>query len=296
MTAPTRRGLTHVAVGVLLRTDGCVLLADRPRGKPYAGYWEFPGGKIEEGEPVCRALERELHEELGIEIAGSAPWVTFEYDYPHAQVRLQFRIVRRWRGEPHPREGQRLCFVDPAGPSPQPLLPAAVPALRWLLLPRSIQVGAKQETSTGAASNARGTATPESMPSLVVEAGCDRLGDGSSRESDSAEIRARAGRVETESAAGDIAGAIYLAASGHEGTHWKGAWVDSKHDLQRAAREGCDFALVRSTRLAERLKVSPGPLPAYVPVNRLPTCDAPDAVGASSHWIELHRTDCDFAD
>jgi len=131
-----RRKVTRVAVGVLIRADGGVLLADRPVGKPYAGYWEFPGGKIEPGEDAAAALARELHEELGIDIGPSVPWVTFEFDYPHAYVELQFRRVHQWRGEPHSREGQRLRFVDPAGELPRPLLPAAVPALRWLLLPQ----------------------------------------------------------------------------------------------------------------------------------------------------------------
>jgi 8-oxo-dGTP diphosphatase len=119
-----------------------VLLADRPEGKPYAGYWEFPGGKIEADEAVEQALERELQEELDIAIGPSRPWVTFEFDYPHAYVELQFRLVCRWRGEPRPSEGQRLRFVDPRRELPQPLLPAAVPALRWLLLPSTIIIAA----------------------------------------------------------------------------------------------------------------------------------------------------------
>jgi 8-oxo-dGTP diphosphatase len=92
------RKVTEVAVGVLLRADDAVLLADRPAGKPYAGYWEFPGGKIEPGESIEHALQRELHEELGIDIASSTPWVTFEFDYPHAYVRLHFRRIYDWRG------------------------------------------------------------------------------------------------------------------------------------------------------------------------------------------------------
>jgi 8-oxo-dGTP diphosphatase len=128
------RKITHVAVGVLVRNDGAVLLADRPHGKPYAGYWEFPGGKIEAGETVTQALARELHEELGIDIAAALPWVTFEHDYPHAYVRLHFCRVFEWRGTPHAREGQRIEFVAPDGELPAPLLPAAVPALRWLKL------------------------------------------------------------------------------------------------------------------------------------------------------------------
>jgi len=137
---PPARKVTRVAVGVLLREDGSVLLADRPDGKPYAGHWEFPGGKIEAGEAVEQALQRELHEELGIAIGVSRPWVTFEFDYPHAYVELQFRLVCGWQGEPRPREGQQLRFVDPRRELPRPLLPAAVPALRWLLLPSTIIV------------------------------------------------------------------------------------------------------------------------------------------------------------
>lgn len=132
---PATRPVTEVAVGVLLRADGAALMADRPAGKPYAGYWEFPGGKIEPGESVAHALARELHEELGIEIGDVAPWVSFEFDYPHAYVRLHFCRIWQWRGEPHAREGQQLRFVRLDQRLPQPLLPAAGPALRWLALP-----------------------------------------------------------------------------------------------------------------------------------------------------------------
>ncbi|HEU0201189.1 MAG TPA: NUDIX domain-containing protein [Burkholderiaceae bacterium] len=130
------RPVTEVAVGVLIRADGAVLLADRPAGKPYAGYWEFPGGKIEPGETVAVALARELHEELGLDIGPALPWVTFEFDYPHAYVRLHFCRVFEWRGTPHPHEGQRLGFFAPGDGWPEPLLPAAIPTLRWLQLPR----------------------------------------------------------------------------------------------------------------------------------------------------------------
>lgn len=134
MNAPLRK-TTEVAVGVLIRPDGRVLLADRPEGKPYAGYWEFPGGKIESGESVAAALTRELREEIGIEIASATPWVTLEYDYPHAYVRLHFCRVYAWQGEAQGREGQRLDFFHPAEKLPKPLLPAAVAPLKWLNLP-----------------------------------------------------------------------------------------------------------------------------------------------------------------
>jgi len=131
------RKTTEVAVGVLLRTDGCVLLASRPEGKPYAGYWEFPGGKIEPGESVTDALARELHEELGVDISAPEPWITREHNYPHAHVRLHFYRIRAWHGQLRARERQVFEFFDPAGTLPQPLLPAAYPALKWLLLPEA---------------------------------------------------------------------------------------------------------------------------------------------------------------
>jgi 8-oxo-dGTP diphosphatase len=124
-----------VAVGVLVRSDGSFLLASRPEGKPYAGYWEFPGGKIERGESVAAALARELHEELGIEVGAVHPWVTRLFDYPHARVRLHFCRVFHWRGAVHGREGQRFGFFSTGRLPNGPLLPATVPVLRWLNLP-----------------------------------------------------------------------------------------------------------------------------------------------------------------
>jgi 8-oxo-dGTP diphosphatase len=129
------RQVSRVAVGVLLRADGAVLLADRPGGRHYAGHWEFPGGKIEDGESVPHALARELAEELGITVTESVPWVVFEFDYPHAYVRLYFRRVFGWDGVPAAVEGQRLVFHLPGAPPPAPLLPAARPVMRWLQLP-----------------------------------------------------------------------------------------------------------------------------------------------------------------
>jgi 8-oxo-dGTP diphosphatase len=129
------RPVVPVAVGVVVRADGAVLLADRPAGKPYAGYWEFPGGKIEAGESAEHALARELAEELGLTGVESIPWLGFDFDYPHAYVRLSFRRVLRWSGTPRPAEGQRLLFHRPGAAAPAPLLPAARPVMRWLELP-----------------------------------------------------------------------------------------------------------------------------------------------------------------
>ena len=125
------RSVVEVAVGVLLRPDGDFLLTSRPPGKVYAGYWEFPGGKLEAGESVVDALRRELHEELGITIASAQPWRTELVDYPHALVRLNFCKVMAWQGGLQMREGQQ-CAWQRLPVDRVPVLPGTVPVLRWL--------------------------------------------------------------------------------------------------------------------------------------------------------------------
>lgn len=120
-----------VAVGVLIDPDGRFLLTSRPEGKVYAGYWEFPGGKLEAGETVDAALRRELHEELGITIGAARPWKVELVDYPHARVRLHFCKVFVWRGEFQMREAQQMAWQQlPVAVAP--VLPGTVPVLRWL--------------------------------------------------------------------------------------------------------------------------------------------------------------------
>lgn len=119
-----------VAVGVLVRADGSFLLTSRPSGKVYAGYWEFPGGKLEAGESVEQALRRELQEEIGITIGAAHPWKVERVDYPHALVRLNFCKVHEWSGELHMREGQEFAWQQlPVNVTP--VLPGTVPVLKW---------------------------------------------------------------------------------------------------------------------------------------------------------------------
>jgi mutator protein MutT len=124
-----------VAVGVLLDRAGRFLLTSRPEGKVYAGYWEFPGGKLEAGETVHDALARELHEELGITIGDSHAWQELVMDYPHARVRLHFRKVFDWRGEFEMREGQTMAWESLPVAS-QPVLPGTIPVLQWFAAER----------------------------------------------------------------------------------------------------------------------------------------------------------------
>ena len=129
------RQVLDVAVAVLQREDGCVLLAQRPAGKPWEGYWEFPGGKIESGEAAEQALARELHEELGVDPDQVYPWVTQEYAYPEKRVRLHFYRVLAWHGQLHGREGQSMSWENPSAVNIGPLLPANDKVLRALSLP-----------------------------------------------------------------------------------------------------------------------------------------------------------------
>ena len=102
----------HVAVGVLIDTKDCVLLTRRLKGTHLAGYWEFPGGKVEAGESVQTALARELQEELGTKIGKTVPLMTVSHDYGKKQVLLDVHQIKDWDGEPHGAEGQPLAWVD----------------------------------------------------------------------------------------------------------------------------------------------------------------------------------------
>lgn len=147
MSEVTRKH-TEVAVGVLIRlADDALLLTTRPEGKAYAGYWEFPGGKIEAGETVEEALRRELQEELGITIGGAEVWKVTEHDYPHALVRLHWCKVTDWTGEFEMRESQAMAWqqlpLDVA-----PVLPGALPVLAWLVEERGLPASAAEAVST----------------------------------------------------------------------------------------------------------------------------------------------------
>jgi len=125
----TERQLVQVAVGVLIRSDDFFLLTSRPVGKAYAG-WEFPGGKLEAGETVAKALARELQEEIGITIEDCDAWKTEQIDYPHALVQLNFCKVRHWSGELQMREAQLYAWQQ-LPVTVKPVLPGTLPVLKW---------------------------------------------------------------------------------------------------------------------------------------------------------------------
>lgn len=306
------RPITDVAVGVLVRADGAALLADRPAGKPYAGFWEFPGGKIEPGESVTAALARELHEELGIDVDRALPWVVFEFEYPHAHVRLHFRRVDRWRGEPHPKEGQRIGFFPPREPLPTPLLPAAVPALRWLTLPTVYAIsdagaqGRAQFLVRLDRALARGLRLVQLREPTLSEAEVNGLFDEVL-----ARVRDHGGRLLVSSrhpprlwerADGvHLTAAALRASAQRPAVPWVGASVHSRDELEQAAGLQCDFAVLGPVLQTAthpdarplgwdgfaRIAADP-PLPVYA-LGGLTPGDLETALSAGAHGVALLR-------
>ncbi len=134
--------IVDVAVGILVKPDGQFLLGSRPAGKPFAGFWEFPGGKLEAGETALEALARELFEEMGITITAAHSWLTQTFTYPHATVRLHFFCVTAWQGEIQSREGQQFAWQANRALTVSPILPANGPIMRGLQLPATLALSA----------------------------------------------------------------------------------------------------------------------------------------------------------
>ena len=258
--------IVEVAAAVLQRPDGSFLLAQRPPDKIWAGYWEFPGGKIEAGETPYHALVRELREELGIEVETAYPWITRVFTYPHATVRLNFFRVTAWRGELHPHEGQQFAWQSPAAlrylranrggsATVSPMLPANAPILRALELPDLYAI-----------SNAAELGVEKFLQRLerALDNGL-RLVQLREKDLPREELRELARRVMALAHAhgakvllnGDVALAQEVGADGVQltatqlaGLHerpevdWCAASCHNIEELRRAEALGCDFALL----------------------------------------------------
>ena len=144
------QSITDVAVAVFVNPDGSFLLSSRPEGKPYPGYWEFPGGKIEPGESVFQALQRELMEELNVAVSAATPWFTFTMVYTHATVRLHCWRVSAWHGELRGMEGQQFRWQRLAALTLAPVLPGCVPIFNALALPPLYAITNAGETGVAA--------------------------------------------------------------------------------------------------------------------------------------------------
>lgn len=247
-----------VAVGILIRPDGQLLLASRPEGKPYAGYWEFPGGKLEPGESVAHALARELHEELGLDIGPVLPWVVRVFDYPHALVRLHFCRVYEWSGQTHAREGQQFGFFA-LDAMPAPLLPATVPVMRGLELPDVYAISAAAAFGVEPflrrlqAALARGLRCVQLREPTLSAGEVDALFRAML-----AMTRAVGARLLINSrhprALWEAADGVHLTAQALAGAErrpalpWVGASVHGRAELDQAARIGLDYAVLGPVR------------------------------------------------
>jgi 8-oxo-dGTP diphosphatase len=245
----------QVVAGILERDDGRVLITQRPPGKVYAGYWEFPGGKVEAGESAYEAIVRELREELAIEVEVAYPWLRRRFVYPHATVELRFLRIPKWRGEVHGCEGQAFSWESPQAPVVEPMLPANGPILAALRLPLEYALTQASEVGVDAQLDALDRALVRGLRLVQVrEPGLTR----SALEAFAREVIARAhraGAMVTINA--DIELALEL---GADGVHLRAAQLASlvqrpalplvgaschdAHELARAEALGCDFAVL----------------------------------------------------
>ena len=127
--------LLLVAACALVDADGRVLITQRPVGKPMAGLWEFPGGKVEAGETPEQTLLRELWEEVGVDTSAAclAPVTFASHGYPDFHLLMPLYVCRRWQGTPHGHEGQAMKWVRPAALRDYPMPPADVPLIAPLI-------------------------------------------------------------------------------------------------------------------------------------------------------------------
>lgn len=243
--------LLEVAAAVIERADGAFLLAQRPAGKVYAGWWEFPGGKLHEGESAAEAAARELHEELGLEVRLAYPWITRVHAYEHATVRLNFFRVTEWTGEPHPKEEQAIRWQRLGEPMAEPMLPANAPVLAALALPLEYAI-----------TDARRYGTEEMLRRIAR-----RLGEGLKlvrvREPGmpADELAAFTARVQAlaEAAGARLTVKADFTLAGSSGVHYTarelmalaarpqrlcGASVHARAELERAMQLGLDFAVL----------------------------------------------------
>jgi 8-oxo-dGTP diphosphatase len=319
--------ITDVAVAVFIRPDGSFLLSSRPDGKPYAGYWEFPGGKIEHGELVRDALRRELVEELNVVIDACSPWFTFVMYYEHATVRLHTWRVSAWHDADERGmlglEGQAFAWqASVAALGVGPTLPGCVPIFRALSLPtrylisNATEIGADvylQYLRAFSAKNARKGAPNGDFAVQVRERHFDRDALRSFAEQVVAIVRPAGGKVL-------ISGDVELAREvGADGVHlsafqlgalsagerpacdWVGASVHNADELARAAALKCDFVVMGSVKPTQSHPgqapmgwpmfaelVTDTPIPAYA-IGGMTHADIEEAMTHGAHGVALQR-------
>jgi 8-oxo-dGTP diphosphatase len=306
------RPIVPVVAAVLIDGRGRFLLAQRPAGKVYAGYWEFPGGKIEPGESPEAALARELAEELGIEVMRATPWLTRDHDYPHARVRLEFFRVPRWRGEPRPHENQCFAWQWPSALEVGPMLPANGPILRALELPpvygitQAGRYGTERQLQLLDAALARGLRLVQIREPELPAATIERYAREVVARARAAGARVLVNRdarlARAIGADGVHLGAEQLArCTARPDFDRVGASCHTRAELVRAAQLGVDFAVLGPLRPTPTHPGVPGlgwpafrelaqglPMPVYA-IGGLQPCDLDAALAAGAQGIAAIR-------
>jgi 8-oxo-dGTP diphosphatase len=243
--------LLEVAAAVIERADGEFLLAQRPAGKVYAGWWEFPGGKVHDGETSAAALARELHEELGIEVRRAYPWLTRVHAYEHATVRLNFFRVAEWQGDPHPKEEQAIRWQRLGEPMAEPMLPANAPVLAALALPLEYAITDAQRYGVNAMLHRIERRLDEGLKLLRVrEPGMPEaeLAAFTARVLELAQVAGARVTVKSDFTVGPARGIHYTArelmALAARPRGLCGASVHTRAELERTMQLGLDFAVL----------------------------------------------------
>lgn len=299
--------ITDVAAAVIER-PGEFLLAQRPVGKPYAGYWEFPGGKIEPGEDPRAALDRELKEELGIDVRAATPWITRVYAYTHATVRLHFFRVAAWENEPQPLEDQDIRWQRVGAPDVSPMLPANAPVLAALALPAVMIVSDAQRMGVDAWIGALAGRVPaEALLVQLREKGMDRQRLQHLLSRALARAEPFGSRVVVNSACGafpqcdgvHLTAAALMAAAQRPPGALAGASCHDAREIEQAAALGLDYVVVGPVKPTashsgadplgwERFAalVRDRPMPAYA-IGGLTRADLGDAKARGAHGVAL---------
>ncbi|AUH49932.1 DNA mismatch repair protein MutT [Chromobacterium sp. ATCC 53434] len=248
----TSNKIIDVVAGALMRPDGSFMLGNRPEGKPYAGYWEFPGGKVEAGETPLAALKREFHEEMGIAVTAATPWLTKIHHYEHASVHLRFFRIWDWQGEPQSREGQAFAWQTPGRLTVEPMLPANGPILKSLALPAchaitcAAEIGVEAQLERLAERDWGLVQVRE--PQMAREALADFVARAA------AIVRPRGGKLVVNADPAWLAGwpvdgvhlngARLAALDARPAFDWVGASIHGAAELARAGELGLDYALL----------------------------------------------------
>lgn len=302
--------IVDVVAGTLIDSQGRFLLGSRPEGKPYAGYWEFPGGKIEPGETPFEALRREFEEELGITVQQATPWMTKTHVYEHATVHLRFYRVWQWRGEFVMHEGQSIAWQTPGELTVGPMLPANGPILKALELPPLLPITCAGELGADAIL-ARLEQNPPPVL-LVREPQLSRTELEGFVRAVAERVRPHGGKVWVNADPAWLAGwpidgvhlteARLLAASARPDWPWVGASVHSAAAIQKAAELGADYLLLGHVKPTPTHPDKPAlgwdgfecrlasgtPLPVYA-LGGLSAADLADAQRSGAHGVALMR-------